>query len=89
MSKGHRRFRAQGLTEYIIIVAMIAIAAILVVKIFGKNLRMVFRGASESIKGGSVVAPEGMETYDDKNIGDYYSKTGEAAGAAPGGGGAK
>ncbi len=75
--------RAQGMTEYIIIVAMIAIAAILVVKIFGKNLRAVFKGASESVKTGTVVAPAEMETYDDTKIDKYYSDT---AGTGAGGG---
>jgi len=50
-----RRFRkdesGQGMTEYIIIVALIAIAAIGVVTIFGDNIRDLFSGATNALAG--------------------------------------
>lgn len=50
-----RRFRGeergQGMTEYIIIVALIAIAAIGVVTIFGDNIRDLFAGATNALAG--------------------------------------
>ena len=45
--------RGQGMTEYIIIVALIAIAAIGVITLFGDNIRRLF-GSSADALGGSV-----------------------------------
>jgi Flp pilus assembly pilin Flp len=47
--------RGQGMTEYIIIVALIAIAAIGVVTIFGDNLRDLFAGATNALAGETKV----------------------------------
>ena len=41
----------QGMTEYIIIVALIAIAAIGVVTLFGDNIRDMFGASSEALSG--------------------------------------
>lgn len=46
-----RRRKGQGMTEYIIIVALIAIAAIGVVTIFGDNIRDLFAGATNALAG--------------------------------------
>ena len=43
----------QGMTEYIIIVALIAIAAIGIITVFGQNLRALF-ATSASMLGGST-----------------------------------
>ncbi len=43
--------RGQGMTEYIIIVALIAIAAIGVVTVFGDNIRDLFAGATNALAG--------------------------------------
>ena len=43
--------RGQGMTEYIIIVALVAIAAIGVVTLFGDNIRKLFVGANEALSG--------------------------------------
>ena len=40
----------QGMTEYILIVALIAVAAIAVVKIFGKTIQNQFSKAAKSVK---------------------------------------
>ncbi len=50
-----RRRRGQGMTEYIIIVALIAIAAVGIITIFGNNIRQLF-GASVEILGGQTSA---------------------------------
>lgn len=46
-----RKSRGQGMTEYIIIVALIAIAAVGVVTLFGNNIRKLF-GASANVLAG-------------------------------------
>jgi Flp pilus assembly pilin Flp len=50
MSKLARK-SGQGMTEYIIIIAIIAIGAILVVGLFGKQIKGVFSGISGSLAG--------------------------------------
>ena len=45
--------KGQGMTEYIIIVALIAIAAIGVVTIFGDNIRALFGASVDALAGGS------------------------------------
>jgi Flp pilus assembly pilin Flp len=51
LRKIRRDQRGQGMTEYIIIVALIAIAAIGVVTLFGDNIRALFAGASDALAG--------------------------------------
>ena len=58
----------QGMTEYIIIVALVAIAAIAVIKIFGKNLRNLFGKSAESLtgeEGSGVTGGAGDKGLDD------------------------
>ena len=45
----HRNKRAQGMTEYIIIVGLIAIAVIGAVKIFGTNVNEGFKASNDKI----------------------------------------
>jgi Flp pilus assembly pilin Flp len=45
--------RGQGMTEYIIIVALIAIAAIGVVTLFGDNIRKLFGASANALAGGT------------------------------------
>jgi Tfp pilus assembly protein FimT len=49
-----RRFRGQGMTEYIIVVALIAIAAIGVYTAFGKTLRGQMAVTAQSLAGKSA-----------------------------------
>ncbi len=49
---------AQGMTEYIIIVALIALVAIAGVKIFGKSISGLFQSKAGELEKG-VVNPEG------------------------------
>ncbi len=51
-----RRARGQGMTEYIIIVALIGISAIGVITLFGDNVKALFGMASDSLAGETKVA---------------------------------
>ena len=53
-----RSEEGQGMTEYIIIVALIAIAAIGVITIFGNNLRVLFTNSANAL-GGKEDATDG------------------------------
>jgi len=52
--------RGQGMTEYIIIVALIAIAAIGVITLFGDNIRQLFASSAEALAGNDNVANNGQ-----------------------------
>ena len=52
--------RGQGMTEYIIIVALVAIGAIAVVSIFGNNIRALFGTSANALSGQS----QQLETQD-------------------------
>lgn len=54
--------KGQGMTEYIIIVALIAIAAIGVITLFGDNIRALFGAASDATAGEQDVTPETKKT---------------------------
>jgi pilus assembly protein Flp/PilA len=41
----------QGMTEYVLIVAFVAIGSIAVVSAFGRNVRALFQGATNSLAG--------------------------------------
>ncbi len=60
-----RRERGQGMTEYIIIVALIAIGTIAVVTIFGNNIRALFGTSANALAGQSGTTLQG-ETIDDQ-----------------------
>ncbi len=50
--------KGQGMTEYIIIVALIAIAAIGVVTMFGQNIRALFGAATTALSGNTAVSAQ-------------------------------
>ena len=50
MNKLHRK-SGQGMTEYIIIIAIIAIGAILIVGLFGQQIKEVFTGMGGALAG--------------------------------------
>ena len=70
-----RRQRGQGMTEYIIIVALIAILCIGAVTIFGHNIRALFGSSANAIAGknehletGTVTdSTKTLENFDDKD----------------------
>ena len=47
--------RGQGMTEYILIVALIAIAAIGIITLFGDNIRRIFGASSDALNGQETV----------------------------------
>jgi pilus assembly protein Flp/PilA len=58
-SKSRRRSRGQGMTEYIIIVALIAIAAIGVITLFGDNIRKLFGISAQALSGNTSIQNNG------------------------------
>ena len=54
--KKTQKRRGQGMTEYIIIVALIAIAAIGIITLFGDNIRRLFGMSADALAGESNVA---------------------------------
>ena len=74
--------RGQGMTEYIIIVALIAIAAIGVVSLFGDNIRALFATSTNALAGVEDASAETVKataaTYGHrtmKSFGDTSSGT--------------
>jgi Flp pilus assembly pilin Flp len=71
----------QGMSEYLIIVALIAIAAIGVVTVFGRDIRELFSGTTDSLAGNqanntakkaNVKANKNLKTF-----GKYNAATGD------------
>lgn len=58
----NRKNRGQGMTEYIIIVALIAIAAIGVITLFGDNIRKLFGGSADALAGNTSVTNRGQSS---------------------------
>ena len=69
---GGRRQRGQGMTEYIIITALIAIAAIAVVTLFGGTVRNQMSGMAKELSGQSATP----------QIGDAKNTTNQSANEA-------
>ena len=66
-----RRIKGQGLTEYIIIVALIAIASIVAVSAFGSSVKASFLSLGTDLVGGetidrAAVAQENLTAADEK-----------------------
>jgi len=73
-SRNKQRQRGQGMTEYIIIVALVAIGAIAVVTIFGDNIRGLFGASANALAGTSTEEVATTEVEDDamkKNLKDF------------------
>ncbi len=70
--------RGQGMTEYIIIVALIAIAAIGVVALFGDNIRALFGTSSNAMAGDEAATAEtntaNLELYGHRNMKDFAER---------------
>ncbi len=52
--KNLNRKSGQAMTEYVIIICVVAIAALLVAGIFGTNIRNLFKGANDSLTQGQA-----------------------------------
>ena len=57
-----KRQKGQGMTEYIIIVALIAIAAIGVTTLFGDNIRALFGASADALHGETNVKAKTQKT---------------------------
>jgi len=55
MKKAPRNIRGQGMTEYVIIVALIAIASIVAVSFFGSSVKASFLALGSDLVGGAKV----------------------------------
>jgi len=92
-----RKQRGQGMTEYIIIVALIAVAAIGVYSMFGQAIRHQVAGLSKEVSGqdgGTEVqnaqtsaATAATRAQPNKGLGDYNKGNDHATGGADSGGG--
>ncbi|MEQ8185035.1 Flp family type IVb pilin [Marinobacter salarius] len=77
-----RRIRGQGMTEYIIIVALIAVAAIGVYRLFGDTVRTQMAGLAKELSGesGKAARDAAKTSADDaqtkattkKDLSNYY-----------------
>ena len=79
MSQLLRSEDGQGMTEYIIIVALIAIAAIGVISLFGTNIRALFAVSASALVGETAVdtTSKGGKTGQKavkKGMGDFGTK---------------
>lgn len=70
-----RSEEGQGMTEYIIIVALIAIAAIAVVTVFGNNLRNLFSASANALAGSETATNAGnsQTQVQRKSLGNFGS----------------
>ena len=70
-----RKQKGQGLTEYIIIVALVAIGAIGVVSLFGDNIRALFATSANALAGSEKAEAKtceaSCELYDHKNLKNF------------------
>lgn len=65
----------QGMTEYIIIVALIAIAAIGVITIFGDNVRALFSASANALAGEEVSDLDtASHTWEERNISNFHEE---------------
>jgi Flp pilus assembly pilin Flp len=72
--KSMKKSRGQGMTEYIIIVALIAIAAIGVVTLFGDNIRKLFGASADALAGNASVtsgAANRVSSLEGKNLNTF------------------
>ena len=72
----------QGMSEYLIIVALIAIAAIGVVTVFGRDIRALFGNTTDSLAGNNAVTNSAVKANVNKskslkNFGKYTPATGD------------
>ena len=89
ISRTKRQQRGQGMTEYIIIVALIAVAAIAVYQFFGQTIRSQTSGIAREVSGqsasGAVTNAEKAadlavdEGTKKKGLGDYKNDNSRAA----------
>jgi pilus assembly protein Flp/PilA len=71
----------QGMSEYLIIVALVAIAAIGVVTVFGRDIRELFAGTTDSLAGNQATNTAKKATVKSsknlKTFGKYSAASGD------------
>jgi Flp pilus assembly pilin Flp len=75
-----RSQKGQGMSEYLIIVALIAIAAIGVVTVFGRDIRELFSTTTDSLAGNQATNNAKKAVVKNKNLksfGKYTAGTGD------------
>lgn len=81
LTKLVRSESGQGMSEYLIIVALVAIAAIGVVTVFGRDIRELFAGTTDSLAGNQATNSARKATVKaNKNLktfGKYTAGTGD------------
>ena len=65
----------QGMSEYLIIVALIAVAAIGVVTVFGRDIRELFTASTGSLAGQSTTNAAKKATLKNKTLKDFGKHT--------------
>jgi len=68
---GKRRITGQGMTEYIIVVALIAIAAVAAVSFFGEAVQAQFANIGEELLGNEGDATATVVEPEAKTLGNY------------------
>lgn len=66
--KTFRNERGQGMTEYIIIAVMIAVACIVVIRLFGNDIKAYFRGSRGQMQKEMESVSPGTNVGGDPNI---------------------
>ncbi len=80
LKQGQRNQHGQGMTEYIIIVALIAVAAIAVYQFFGQTIRSQTSGIAQEVSGKSAdTAIQNAQTAADNAEGEGTKKKGLSA----------
>jgi len=71
----------QGMSEYLIIVALVAVAAIGVVTVFGRDIRELFAGTTDSLAGNqasnTAVKASVKQSKNLKTFGKYSAASGD------------
>lgn len=91
------KLSGQGMTEYIIIVALIAVAAIAVYQLFGKTIRNQTAGIAQEVAGqdgstaiaeaGKAASTASTTAGQDTTLSTYGNQKAKASGGGAGGGG--
>jgi pilus assembly protein Flp/PilA len=73
--------KGQGMSEYLIVVALVAIAAIGVVTVFGRDIRELFSGTTDSLAGNqatnTAVKANVRQSKSLKTFGTYNASRGD------------
>lgn len=93
LSFRQRRFKnqkGQGLIEYLIIVAIVAIGSIAVIKVVGANVDVQFANVASALGGKDTTKKEAHEVtasmYKKRDFGNFFEDSVNAKGSGSGGG---